>query len=102
MNIFFLIALTTVVVGGIVGWFARGRIFATVAICFLLSLLILASLMIANAASAGLTWQNWLTDLIFYQSIPFVFFILGPCLVGGVLTSVLVASKRRHEKQEHL
>ena len=64
MVIFILIPFATAVLGGIVGWFSRGRIITTLIICFLLSLLILATMMIANAASEGLTWQNWPTDLI--------------------------------------
>ena len=102
MVIFILIPLATAVLGGIVGWFSRGRIITTLIICFLLSLLILVTMMIANASSEGLTWQNWLTDLIFYQSIPYVFFIGGPCVVGGVLTSALVYSTKQRKKQEQL
>ena len=102
MIIFFLIAFATAVLGGIIGWFSRGRIVLTVTICFLLSLAILATMMIANAASEGLTWQNWVMDLIVYQSIPYVFFIGGPCVVGGVLTSALVHSKKPRQKQEQL
>jgi hypothetical protein len=102
MAILFLIAFTTAVLGGIVGWFSRGRIITTLIICFLLSLLFLAALMIANASSKGLTWQNWLEDLIFYESIPFVFFIGGPCVAGGVLTSALIHSAKQHKKQEKL
>ena len=102
MVIFILIPLATAVLGGIVGWFSRGRIVLTLTICFLLSLAILATLMISNAASEGLTWQNWVMDLIVYQSIPYVFFICGPCVVGGVLTSALVHSKKPRQKQEQL
>jgi hypothetical protein len=102
MIIFFLIAFATAVLGGIIGWFSRGRIVLTVTICFLLSLAILATLMISTAASEGLTWQNWVMDLIVYQSIPFVFFIGGPCVIGGVLTSALVHSKKQRDKQEQL
>jgi uncharacterized metal-binding protein len=98
MAVFFLIGFTTAVVGGIIGWFSRGRIVLAITICFLLSLAILATLMISNAASDGLTWQNWVTDLIFYQSIPFALFIGVPCVASGALTSAWVYSKKRHDK----
>jgi hypothetical protein len=100
--IFFLIPLATAVLGGIIGWFSRGRIIMTIAICFFLSILILAKLMLVNASSEGITWQNWLTDLIFYQSIPFVLFICGPCVGVGVLTSAFLHSKKQHQKEERL
>jgi hypothetical protein len=100
MVILFLIAFTNAVLGGIVGWFSRGRIVMAAIICCVLSLLFLAGLMIANASRAGLTRQNWLEDLIFYQSIPYVFFIGGPCFAGGVLTSALIHFANQHRKLE--
>jgi hypothetical protein len=100
MAVIFFITLTTAVLGAIIGWLSRGRIIKTFVICFLLSLLILAALMIANASNEGLTRQNWLTDLIFYQAIPFAFFIFGPCIVGGILTCAMAHSKKQRKKRQ--
>ena len=99
MEIFFLIAFAASVFGGIVGWFSRGSLLASVVLCIPLSFLILAVLMIASASSDGLTWQNW-PDALIYYVIPFLVFIFTPCCVAGVLTTIVVHLLKRRLKHE--
>ena len=68
----------------------------TVIICVVLSLLILAASMISDASNEGLTWQNWPQGL-FYDFIPYLIFILTPCLVGGMIGSALARYAKRHK-----
>lgn len=101
MEPFIIILFAPVVFGGIVGWFARGRITPTVMICVGLSLIILAAGMISSASSDGITWQNW-PQALFYDFIPYLIFILTPCLIGGMIGSALARYVKRRKIRQML
>jgi hypothetical protein len=88
MEVLFYIAIVSVILGGIVGWFSRGQLYVTIPICALLSFLISVALAVSSALSEGLTWQNWLGEM-FYDGIPSLVFIFAPCIVAGVIMAAL-------------
>ena len=97
MDILFYIAGAAAILGGIVGWFSRGRLYVAFPICALLSFLILVILVVSSASSDGVTWQNWPEAMVWY-AFPFLLFIFLPCIVAGVLMAIVSHFIRRCTK----
>ncbi|MGH7992213.1 MAG: hypothetical protein ACREDQ_01745 [Limisphaerales bacterium] len=92
MEILFLIAFATTVLGGIVGWFSRLR--RTIYICLIAPFLFLVADVVFQSHS-GWTEDTWVGAL-FLTLFPFYFFWALPCLGGGVLMNrVRYHCKRR-------
>ena len=92
MEILYLIAFVTAVLGGILGWFIRLR--HTIYICLIAPLLFLVGSVVFQS-HAGWTEDTWVGAL-FLTLFPFYFFFAVPCVVGGVLMNrVAFRAKRR-------
>jgi hypothetical protein len=82
------------VLGGIVGWFSRGRVVITIAICVPLSFL---------ASVAFMIWNGYKVDIadLVWGATFFTGYIFTPCLVAGALmTFVAYLIKRRTTSQK--
>jgi len=58
MEALFYIAVASAILGGIVGWFSRGKFYVAIPICALLSFLILVVLVVSSASGDRVTWRN--------------------------------------------
>ena len=96
MLVILLLAICAAVLGGLVGWFSRGKICATVGVCFFLSDLILATLMITFSSAKWPDVPSFLVDLTLDEFLPFIF-LFGPCVAAGLLTSALAQSAKPRE-----
>ncbi len=83
-----------VVLGGIAGWFSRGRFVITIAICVPLSFL---------ASVVSMIWDGIKVDIaaLVWGAYFFTGYIFMPCLVSGALmTLVAYLVKRRTTSQK--
>jgi integral membrane sensor domain MASE1 len=95
--IFPIIAVTAATFGGIVGWFSRGRFRPTILICTITPILVQALILsLLPLPHEGFGSEEKEATFLFVYYIIFPFLLLAvPCLIGGVLMS-LVAYHMKH------
>ena len=94
MEIIYLIAFVTAVLGGIIGWFIRLR--HTIYICLIAPFLFLVGDVVFQS-HAGWTGQIWI-NAMFLTLFPFYFFLAVPCVVGGILMNRVARRAKRRTK----
>jgi hypothetical protein len=95
-----LIVLSAAAFGGIVGWFSRGRICPTILICLIAPLILFCGIAFFSHSREG---YPPLPDIIFWDTIPYLFLAV-PCVVGGLLMNFVAyrAKQRATNKKGEL
>ena len=92
MAVLILILVVAVAVGGVVGWFSRGRLGRTIVICMSLPFLYQVSGVLLSPHN-GFSEDAWIAAF-FTALFPFYFILAVPCLLGGILMSRAVTNFR--------
>lgn len=93
MEIFILIAVFCLLIGAVLGWFAKPSLFGVILWCFVVSL-ILGGILLYCGSSESLTPTYILTSAMYFV-FPFFFFFLIPTITGGILANWCARRKTR-------
>ena len=97
MNPTMLIIIGAGIVGGAIGWFTRGRFFLTIPFCIVAPILFIAAMMyLSYGPQKGYPSGRWLAELC-HAIYPFLS-LAAPCLVAGVLMTLVVRHRAKKAK----